>query len=418
MYQLNALRDKNIIDKVFRAARATTGAFILIVIVTSILIPQVLAVTGNSVVNAKLEWIRTPINGTVTYTNLKLGDSVRKGDILGNITNERADDNFLNSLLFEKSSIESGLFTLNNKHQQLQQKKQTLTLSVADALIQLKDQTNIRINSIETELALAKSKSADLQSLLLRYETANKEFSASDSYSVVSREIIDQQKSLLTETEAYISNQTDALKIMKADFESAVSGKFSSKNTPLEQQQLSAVNQDINALLAEKDALEFKLGRLSADIAERQKRLKLNTKHQFASRVNGALWDLGYANGSYVNNGDALVAIADSDTLTVECIFHQRYLDNIKVGDFANVNLMGSDQKLIGRVSKVMIRDSLKGSSLKAFSSSSPETNEFKVIVTLDDQQTYTPKIGQRAKVVITAKKSSPVPSILLFLSR
>ncbi len=418
MYQLNALRDKNIIDKVFRAARATTGAFILIVIVTSILIPQVLAVTGNSVVNAKLEWIRTPINGTVTYTNLKLGDSVRKGDILGNITNERADDNFLNSLLFEKSSIESGLFTLNNKHQQLQQKKQTLTLSVADALIQLKDQTNIRINSIETELALAKSKSADLQSLLLRYETANKEFSASDSYSVVSREIIDQQKSLLTETEAYISNQTDALKIMKADFESAVSGKFSSKNTPLEQQQLSAVNQDINALLAEKDALEFKLGRLSADIAERQKRLKLNTRHQFASRVNGALWDLGYANGSYVNNGDALVAIADSDTLTVECIFHQRYLDNIKVGDFANVNLMGSDQKLIGRVSKVMIRDSLKGSSLKAFSSSSPETNEFKVIVTLDDQQTYTPKIGQRAKVVITAKKSSPVPSILLFLSR
>lgn len=408
---------KQFLDSLYRVSRATIGAFILLVIITSILIPQVLAVSGKSIVNAKLEWIRTPINGNVTYNNLKPGDTVIKGDVLGNIVNERADDSFLNSLRFEKSSIESELLALNNKLQQLHQKKADLQISVSDALLQLKEQTGIRINTIETELTLTEGKKAETESLIKRYKKVNKGFSTVQPYSVVSREIIDEQRLLLTEINAYISNQKDALKILHADYAAAIRGSFASKNTPPEQQQLKRLEQDFTSVLSAQEALNLKLDNLSKDIDERVEKLNLNRKHEFTSRVTGILWDLGFADGSYVNNGDSLVAIADTDTLTVDCIFHQRYLDNIDIGDFATVDLLGSDQQLKGRVSEVMIRDAVKNSNLRAFSSTSPQTNEFKVTVTLDTARTSAPIIGQRAKVVITKKKTSLVSSLLLFLS-
>ena len=82
----------NHLDKVLRCIRVSVGALILLTIVTAILIPQVLPVSGNSFINAKLEWIRTPIDGDLSFDDLKVGDFIPEGSLLGAITNKRVDD--------------------------------------------------------------------------------------------------------------------------------------------------------------------------------------------------------------------------------------------------------------------------------------------------------------------------------------
>jgi len=99
----------------------------------------------------------------------------------------------------------------------------------------------------------------------------------------------------------------------------------------------------------------------------------------------------------------------------VEGHFHQRYLDNIKVGDPATIELMGSKQKLSGTVSEVKIRDQIKSADLSAFNFDSLASNEFKVVLTLDDWQEQELFIGQRAKVIVSKSRSSILPRLLLF---
>ena len=77
------------LDKILRVIRTMAGTVILLTIVSAILIPQVLPVSGNSFINARLEWIRTPIDGDLSLENLKIGDSIEKGALIGKITNER-----------------------------------------------------------------------------------------------------------------------------------------------------------------------------------------------------------------------------------------------------------------------------------------------------------------------------------------
>jgi len=403
-------------DAILRLIRASIGTFLIFIIVTSFVVPHVLAVSGKSIVNAKLEWIRTPINGSVSFNNIRLGDSVSKGDLLGVVSNERAEDTLLNSLRLEKSALDTSIFTLEKRHQQLTEQRRELAASVYQSLLQLREQTKVQINTTETELLLSEKKHIQLKEKIQRYESANREFSKSEPYSVVSRAILDEHHSQITEVDAYTSKQQDTLTMLKSDLHLAIAGEFTSKNTPPEQLKLNDVEQAITAITAEKQALLMKSNQLLADVEARTVNLGLVKQNEFTARVNGVLWDIGYADGSYVNNGDSLVAIADTDSLVIECIFHQRYLDNIHIGDFATINLMGSGEKLTGRVKKVLIRDPVRTSDLNAFKFNSPENNEFKVMISLDGDQT--PRIGQRAKVVISKNKSSPISKILMTLSR
>jgi len=401
-----------------RVIRSSVGVFLIIVIATSFLVPHVLAVSGKSIVNAKLEWIRTPINGNVSFGNIRLGDSVSKDQVLGEVTNTRAEDSLLNSLQLESSALNTAIFDTDNRHRQLSEQKSKLSDSVHQSLLQLRQQTELKINTIETELLSAERKRVQLRSQIQRYEAANEEYSEQKPFSVVSRAMLEDHYNEVTEVEAYISNQKNALKLLATELQSAITGEFSSKNTPLEQQKLKDLEQATANIATERQALLMKSEQLLKDIEVRTASLDLNKREEFTARVDGVIWDIGYADGSYVQNGDALVAIADTDSLVVECIFHQRYLDSISVGDFASINLMGSNEKMTGKVEKVLIRDPVRSSNLSAFKFSSPENNEFKVLITIDSNQDSAPRIGQRAKVVISKSKTSLISKLLLALSR
>lgn len=402
-------------DKFLRVVRALIGSAILLTIVTAILIPQLMPVSGNSFVNAKLEWIRTPIEGDLAFSSINVGDKVAKGTVLGTVTNPRADDYFLNQLNSEISGLESALFSLNNRKKHLTERREILKVKVDDSLLSLQDKSQIRLEIVENELASAISEKAAIEKRIARYEKANANYKGEESYAVISRASIESLGDREKELQTSIISQTATINLLKSNLESALSGTFISENTPLEQQQLLEIEHSLANIDSEIESMTIRSNKLQAQIATRLERLKTNSYYELVAGVAGTMWDIGFPNGSYVNHGDSVVAIADTDTLSVEGNFHQRYLDNIKVGYPATISLMGSREKLGGVVTEVKIRDQIKSADLSAFNLDSPATNEFKVVVKLDDRQNNDLYIGQRAKVIISKSRSSIIPSLLLF---
>lgn len=406
------------LDKILRMVRAVVGGIIILTITSAMLIPQLLPVSGNSIVNAKLEWIRTPIEGDLNFAGYKVGDSVFKGQIVGSINNKRADDSFLNQLRAEQTTLESVMFSLDQKYLQLGQRKQDLTARVSMLLEGFREQTRIRVSRMQTELAFSYEEISEVDSRIERYEKANRDYSTTEDYSIVSRATLEDLYVRQTELNAVISSRINTLEILEAEFQAAANGSYSGDATPPEQLQLIDIEQALLAVSAERNSLTMKSDNLKIKVDERLEFLNRNRNHNLRARVTGKLWDVGYADGSYVHNGDSIFAIADTESLSVEANFHQRYLDNIKVGDHATIDLMGSSEKLTGKVREVRIRDQVKSTDLSAFSVLRPQLNEFKVLVTLDKDQKHVPHIGQRAKVIISETASSVAPRLLLFFNR
>ncbi len=405
-------------DSILRAVRVTVGSMILLTISIAILIPQILPVSGNSYVNAKLEWIRTPIEGELRFVDIKVGDDIKQGEILGTINNQRADDAFLNQLVSEKSSLESTLLVLVQQREQLLIRQQELSERIGESLTNLTGKTRIHLELIENELFLAAEELALIDTRVARYQKANADYDGEELFAVVSRSQLESLEERKIELKASFASGRKTMRLLQDKLDSAISGTFVSEETPLEHQQLLAVELSIATLESELSALQLKSNKLSTLIDSRKQHLQMTTHYELLAGVTGTVWDMGFSNGSYVNRGDSVVALAATDTITVEGNFHQRYLDNIVVGDPATIHLMGSKQRLKGTVTDVKIRDQVKSADLSAFNLASPETNEFKVVVAFDANQSESVYIGQRAKVIVSKSASSIVPSLLLFFSR
>jgi len=78
-------------------------------------------------------------------------------------------------------------------------------------------------------------------------------------------------------------------------------------------------------------------------------RLNLDRSAVKAS-VNGRITNMELRPGHYVNTGQGVMALVDSDTLRVEGYFEETKLPRIHVGDRASIHLMGDDGVLTGRV--------------------------------------------------------------------
>lgn len=414
---LKTTNNYSIYDKYFRLARGGVGIFLLVILVSGILTPQLMPITGKSIVNAKLRWDRTPIDGKVSFSTFNLGDHVVKGEPLGTVNNERAEDGLLESLLYEESLVKTAITTLGKRYEKLKRKKKRLEFKLELANSKVTSKARRSINILERDLDLSIDKHTTINAKIESYESANKKLTAAGKYAVVSRKLLDDLHAELKVTIADIRNQRDKLAIQKLNMESNDIGIFISDSTPIEQERLKDVEDSLLWLEGDLEGNINKVNVISQAIKKRKLQAELQTRHEFQASVTGIIWDIGYTDGSYVHKGDPLIAIADTDSLQIDCIFHQRYLDNVHPGDFALVNLMGSNQKLTGKVSKIMIRDQVKSADISAFNYLTPETNEFKVVVQLDENQNL-PRIGQRAKVVITKKQSSPLLELFYLFTK
>ncbi|MCC8982220.1 HlyD family secretion protein [Bradyrhizobium acaciae] len=97
--------------------------------------------------------------------------------------------------------------------------------------------------------------------------------------------------------------------------------------------------------------------------------LNLDRSEVHAS-VNGTITNMELRPGAYVTAGKGVMALVDSDTLHVEGYFEETKLARIRVGDKAEVRLMGEPVRLTGHVESIAAgiedRDRGQGANLLA----------------------------------------------------
>ncbi|GEC55324.1 RND family efflux transporter MFP subunit [Bradyrhizobium japonicum] len=97
--------------------------------------------------------------------------------------------------------------------------------------------------------------------------------------------------------------------------------------------------------------------------------LNLDRSEVHAS-VNGTITNMDLRPGAYVTAGKGVMALVDTDTLHVEGYFEETKLARIRVGDKAQIRLMGEPVRLTGHVESIAAgiedRDRAAGASLLA----------------------------------------------------
>jgi len=409
---------RRILTRSFRLIRIGVGCIIVSTIVFNIVMPQLLPVTGKSVVNARLDWIRTPIQGNVIYQEITEGSKVEAGQHFGTILNSRADDNFLNQLRLQKSSIETTRISLSQRFKQLKSEKKSLSSRLGDSLDALKHASSLRIDALYREISEAEAKKRLTEDRLDRYTKANTQYSNRAQFAVVSEIQIEEVLAELKNIVLTIDSKKISIVQEKTLLETVTNGGYDNVNTPQEQRRLEEIEKELVRISAELSTLESVHEKTEKKISNREQYLENIRTHDLISPVEGIVWDIGFSDGSYVNDGDSVVGIARLDTLTVECLFHQRYLGTIEVGDHATVRLMGSNTKVSGHVSMIQIRDKNQSKVHNAFSFNKQTPEEFKVVVTLSDDNSHIPILGQRAKVIINKGKFNILEKIVLMINK
>ena len=97
--------------------------------------------------------------------------------------------------------------------------------------------------------------------------------------------------------------------------------------------------------------------------------LNLDRSEVHAS-VNGTITNMDLRPGTYVTSGKGVMALVDADTLHVEGYFEETKLARIRIGDKAQIRLMGEPVRLTGHVESIAAgiedRDRAQGASLLA----------------------------------------------------
>ena len=405
------------VDLMLRVIRGAVGVCILVILTASMVMPSVLPVTGNSVVNTDLIWVRTPIDGIVELQAGRIGGNVQAGETLAQVVNNRVDDSLLSQLLMQELAMDSRLESLEGRKVHIQNQKQLVGRRLSQSLRNLNDELHRESKKVSVLLAKAEVNGKLLQQKLKRYQEANRLYSSQTKYGVISRmeiETVQQEyHKVLTDINgfrdefAFVGGKLDKL---------ASDGHLGAVQSP-ELSELRMLNQSLGETDQEMELLKAQLEGVKKDIEKRESLLSRMRSSELVSSVNGILWDKKFSDGAVVRNGDEVIAVASTDALVIECIFSQRYLDNINIGDHATISLMGGGEKLAGRVKEILIRDK-EGAGLGAFNIGSPSSDEFKVIVSLDRNHAYQPVIGQRAKVMISRSEDAALAKLVLFFNR
>jgi RND family efflux transporter MFP subunit len=97
--------------------------------------------------------------------------------------------------------------------------------------------------------------------------------------------------------------------------------------------------------------------------------LNLDRSEVHAS-VNGTITNMDLRPGTYVTAGKGVMALVDADTLHVEGYFEETKLARIRIGDKAQIRLMGEPVRLTGHVESIAAgiedRDRAQGANLLA----------------------------------------------------
>ena len=382
-----------------RRFRQLTALTLLALAVWWLVLPLGFPITSQAVVNSRLVQVRAPIDGTAVELLADLGGEISAGAPLARFANPRADTTTLSVLKTRQGELEARKVGLNRELNEVKRAE-------ADCIEQVDRYKSARVSFLRAGLLESSSmalvarhqfenagKQARRTRLMGRAASGSDQDNAADTESIA--------RTRLTAEEASLAK-------VKAELAAAQQGVYVRLETPafvVRADELSLKRSKVTASLKE---TEHALAVVSGEVGREQRRVDRLAAATASSPVGGVIWKRHGNLGQAARRNEVIYEVADSRTIFVEALLHQRCLRSVKPGSRASIWLTGG-QLRVGRVRRVCTTGLQAAEPSFVLQMTTPDMKQARVLIDFEDGPVDQNLIGRHVRVLITDESPSLV---------
>ena len=305
--------------------------------------------SSNAVVTAYTVALRTPIDGSISASNLRIGQRVEEGSLLATIGNPLVDQKPLSEfqIRLEKAeatskAIAAEISSLLTFHSELEARSAAFVSATVARLEGLYAETQAKLAAANLNQKLA---GLTLQRRHALEETGHASIAdldkAQSDFEVALQEVAVQQ---------------GALAALGAQLSAARNGIVADNNgtdAPYSKQRADEIAMRIGELRREQQAVDAEIERTELGVKEERSHIDKLAKSNLNAPMTGMVWKVSATSGERVGVGDNVAQIVDCGSAFLMASIPQDRVPDIEVGSEVEYRLSGDTQKRIGQVVSV-----------------------------------------------------------------
>ena len=304
----------------------------------------------NAAVSARTVQIVAPIPGEITFDLPLFGQELKKGQEIASFHNNTVD-----KVKLEQLSIDQKYYKERIAASEQEIKKNKILFD------ELAKSWQKYLDSMEQRSILALNKSEDRQQqLLAALDMAWRDFNRKKDLAdrgFVSRSEFDTSRSRYQEAQETVDQAENDIRTYLSQIEAIRQGV--SVNTdgrsdyPGQKQKMDDIQMKINDISSRIEEYKVKLTNIADVQKAEQTRIDLLSNRKVESPVNGAVWRLFSAKGTFVEQNTPIMEILDCSNVFVDVALPERLFEKIKPGQKAYIKLNGSSSEVEGEIAYV-----------------------------------------------------------------
>ena len=304
----------------------------------------------NAAVSARTVQIVAPIPGEITFDLPLFGQEVKKGQEIASFSNPTVDKVKLEQLLIDQKYYKERITASETEIKKNQELFGELAKSWKTYLNSMEQRTILTLNKAEDRQQQL------LASLDMAWRDYNRKKDLADR-GFVSRSEFDTSKSRYQEAQEAVDQAENDIRTYLSQVEAIRQGV--SVNTdgrsdyPGQKQKMDDIQMKINDISSRIDEYKVKLTNIADVKKAEEARITLLANRNIKSPVNGAVWRLFSAKGTFVEQNTPIMEILDCSNVFVDVALPERLFEKIKPGQKAYIKLNGSSTEVEGEVSYV-----------------------------------------------------------------
>lgn len=347
--------------------RRLIGIVILLALVI-VVGPALLKVqTSDAIVNARVVYVNSPLEGVVTDVFKPTGSMVARTDPIISINNPRIGEQLLQDLTVEQK-------TLLERVAGLSRQKSRLQTMQADLKTRLDLHNSHESTRLDHQIAEARAQALAQQGTVNELEltlTKNRQLLAENFISAVE---FDRSRFALEVGQSQLQAIEAKIKTLESEQTALAAGVYLGEgrnDVPYTQQKFEDLELQIINIESQIEEAQARLAALQVQIDAEQSNLQQLRAATLAAPVTGLLWRQYFSVGSDVVVADRLAAVVDCSDLFVEAAVADKDLADLAEGSVVNYRLLGSPTWLAGEVFKIVgsgnrVRDETLAAQLQA----------------------------------------------------
>ncbi|MBX3457358.1 MAG: HlyD family efflux transporter periplasmic adaptor subunit [Candidatus Paracaedibacteraceae bacterium] len=304
----------------------------------------------NAAVSARTVQIVAPIPGEITFDLPLFGQEVKKGQEIASFSNPTVDKVKLEQLSIDQKYYKERITASETEIKKNQELFDDLAKSWKTYLGSMEQRTILTLNKAEDRQQQL------LASLDMAWRDYNRKKDLADR-GFVSRSEFDTSKSRYQEAQEAVDQAENDIRTYLSQVEAIRQGV--SVNTdgrsdyPGQKQKMDDIQMKINDISSRIDEYKVKLTNIADVKKAEEARITLLANRKVKSPVNGAIWRLFSAKGTFVEQNTPIMEILDCSNVFVDVALPERLFEKIKPGQKAYIKLNGSSTEVEGEISYV-----------------------------------------------------------------